>query len=86
MRESRHRLNPPSFGEALMMVAALILPWAVIGAVFRSNVKLGFYAGFSVGTICLLVVKPKQISTWEIIAFYGAVLLVHAILGPDFIH
>ena len=70
----------------MMMVAALILPWAVIGAVFRSNVKLGFYIGFSAGTICLLTVKPKRISAWAIIAFYGAVLLVQAILGPDFIH
>jgi hypothetical protein len=68
------------------MVAALILPWAVIGAVFRSNVKLGFYIGFSAGTICLLIVKPKRISTWAIIAFYCAVLLAEAILGPDVIH
>jgi hypothetical protein len=79
-------MNRLSWGEALMMVAALILPWAVIGAIFRSNVKLGFYIGFSAGTICLLIVKPKRISKWAIIVFYGAVLLVQAILGPNFIH
>jgi hypothetical protein len=86
MRESSHELNRPSWAEAMTMVAALILPWAVIGAIFRSNVKLGFNLGFSAGVICLLIAKPKRISAWAIIVFYGAVLLVQAILGPDYIH
>ena len=71
---------------AMKGALSLVVPWAIIEAIFRSRPELGFYLGFTAGTLCLWMVRPLGIKTWRIVIFYFAIVLLRLVLGPDFIH
>jgi hypothetical protein len=78
----------PTIGlsDTLLVTAMLVIPWAIVGALLRSNSSIGFYLRLTTGTACVVLFKPLQLTIAAVIVFYCAVVLVRLLLGPSFIH
>jgi hypothetical protein len=85
-REGEGAQRTSWFSEALIVSAALAIPWGVVGALLRSRPTLAFYLGLTSGALCVWMVRPKGRRTRDVVYLYIFVLLLRWVLGPSYMH